>query len=115
MPQKIKWKYSKRYVTKVLNSIPSSQLRLYKECVKIGYDSYRLEREFKISELWAVILYQKYKLPSKDKLAEIGSKIEPYYETEEDMTIPEYKLEDLQGEEKYLSKKRLPNSWKWEK
>lgn len=114
MPAKIKWHYSKRYVTKVINSIPPSQLKLYKECIKIGYTAHKLEREFRLPEVWAAILYEKYKPISKEKLAVIGSKTEPYYEKEEDMTIPEYKVEDLTGEEKYLAKKRLPNSWKWE-
>ena len=115
MPPKIKWKYSKGYVTRVLNSIPSSQLRTMKECVKVGYSIYQLEKEFKLPESWAVVVYQKYGLPDRSQYKVLGNKAEPYYETEEDMTIPEYKLEDLQGEEKYLAKKRLPNSWKWEK
>ena len=101
MPPKIKWHYSKRYITRVINSIPPSQLKIYKECIKIGYT-------------WAIILYQKYKPPSREKFAVMGSKTEPYYEKEEDMTIPEYKLEDLTGEEKYLAKKCLPKSWKWD-
>ena len=114
MPPKIKWHYSKRYITRVINSIPPSQLKIYKECIKIGYTVYELERRFRLPETWAIILYQKYKPPSREKFAVMGSKTEPYYEKEEDMTIPEYKLEDLTGEEKYLAKKCLPKSWKWD-
>lgn len=92
--------YAKSYVTKVLNSIPDSQLRTMKNCVKVGYTPAKLQKRFLIIDSWAQIVYRLFKPPEIGPIeARLGSKREPYYEKESDMIIPEYKLEDLKGDE----------------
>jgi hypothetical protein len=103
---KVKTKYPKAYVTRVLNSIPGSQLLTMKHCVQIGYTPSKLIKEFRVKESWAQIVYFLYKIPEKGPIEHrLGSKTEPYYEKESDMIIPEYKLEDLTGDELKMSEK----------
>lgn len=97
---KVRTKYPKAYVTRVLNSIPESQLLTMKACVQIGYTPSKLIREFRILESWAEIVYNLYRIPEKGPIEHrLGSKTEPYYQKESDMIIPEYRLEDLKGDE----------------
>ena len=111
---KVKIKYGKGYITRVLNSIPQSQLLTMKECVKIGYTPSKLIKEFRISQTWAEIVYNQYRLPDYSPLAIIGHKDEPYYK-EEIFVLPKYTLEELDGEEKAIAKKDTSTKlWTWE-
>jgi len=101
-----KLKYDKRYITKVLNSIPHHTLRRMKSCIRIGYTAEQFMQEFKVIESVADIVYSKYLIPETHPIdPRLGSKTEPYYEKESDMMIPEYKLEDLTGDELEIAKK----------
>lgn len=101
-----KIKYDKRYITKVLNSIPDHKLRRMKSCIRIGYTKEQIMKEFKIIESFADIVYDKYIIPEIHPVeARLGSKTEPYYKKESDMIIPEYKLEDLTGDELKIANK----------
>jgi len=97
---KVKTKYPKAYITRVLNSIPGSQLLTMKDCVQIGYTPSKLIKDFRVKETWAEIVYEVYRIPDKGSIQKpMGSKTEPYYKMESDMIIPEYRLEDLTGDE----------------
>ena len=111
---KVKTKYGKGYVTRVLNSIPQSRLERIKVCIRIGYKPATLIKEFNLQQSWAEILHELYALPDYSPAAEIGSKQESYCEGES-TTMPVYKLEDLTGEEKYIAKKDTSTKlWTWE-
>lgn len=111
---KVKTKYGKGYITRVLNSISESKLERIKCCVRIGYKPATIVREFNIPHNWAEILHDKYCLPDYSPPAVIGHKNEAYY-SDEKLSMPVYKLEDLTGEEKLIAKKDTSTKlWTWE-
>lgn len=112
----ISQKYSKGYITRVFNSVPPHKLRKMKSCIKIGYTVDQLVKEFRVLESVAHIVYDRYVIPEKGVIENrLGYKNESYYEKESDMIIPDYKLEDLTGEEKYIAKNLSKFKKKWEK
>ena len=112
---KIKPFYPKGYVTKILNKIPLSRRVAMKACVKTGCGIDYLMERYDLCKKHATVVYIEYKPKDPSAPAQIGSKTEPYYEKEIN-ELPIYKLEDLTGEEKYISKQNNEpiKLWTWE-
>lgn len=96
--------YAKAFVTKILKSVPPTQLVTMRACVKAGYKVYDLISIFKVPEHTARVIFEKY-FPTKgiEYESTLGFKKGPYYEGEPPTELT-YRLEDLTGEEKFISK-----------
>lgn len=108
--------YPKGYRTKILASLPSSQLVMIRACVSIGYTIETLMERFKLTQKQATILYLEYKPDDTDpnSYVRLGRKDEPYYD-KEIPKIPKYRLKDLKGEEAEIAKKDTSTKlWTWE-
>jgi hypothetical protein len=112
---KIKPFYPKGYITKIINKIPTSRRVAIKGCIRAGCGIDYLIERYDLPKKHATALYIEYKPKEPSAPAQIGSKTEPYYKKEIN-ELPVYKLEDLTGEEKYISKQNITPTklWTWE-
>jgi hypothetical protein len=97
--------YKERYANRILNSLPTKTHANIRVAIRNGHSISELMRDFPIlKEYQAKFLYFHYK--GRDfttRAVKLGVKDEPYYEGDFPV-IPEYKLEDLVGEEKAIAK-----------
>lgn len=97
--------YAKAFITKVLNSVPPTQLVTMRAYVKAGYNVDELMRTFRIPEYTAKVVFEKYSPTTGIEYdSALGFKKGPYYDEDPPERLV-YKLEDLTGEEKFISKK----------
>jgi hypothetical protein len=107
--------FSKSHKNKVLNKYPLSMVRRIRSFIKAGFSAQELIDRFKVTEYEANVFYIEF---SESLIIEenriIGYKTQPYYE-EEFPPKPVYRLEDLEAEEKMISKKDTSTKlWTWE-
>jgi hypothetical protein len=106
--------YPKGYVTRVINSIPQSQRKTIRACVRTGCTIDYLITRFGLSEKKAHIVYLEFKQLDTSPLTVLGHKNEPYYE-DEIVEIPKYDLESLSPSEKEIANKDTSTKlWIWE-
>jgi hypothetical protein len=107
--------FSKSHKNKVLNKYPSTKVKRIKHFIKAGFSAEELIERFKVSEYEANVFYIEFSeslIIEEDRI--VGYKTQPYYK-EEFPPKPVYRLEDLQAEEKVISKKDTSTKlWTWE-
>lgn len=112
-------KYSKSFVTRAINSVSNTKLRSIKASIQIGNDPEIIAKDYSIPLSWAAAIYQHFMESNTPEVTVpdigiLGYKTEAYNK-EEFPEKPVYKLEDLQGEEKYIAKKVTSQKlWTWE-
>lgn len=107
--------FSKAHKRKVLNKYPSTTVRRIKSFIKAGFSSEELIKRFRLTEYEANVFYVEFSenlIIEEDRI--VGYKTQPYYK-EEFPEKPVYRLEDLEAEEKVISKKDTSTKlWTWE-
>ena len=96
--------YKMQYANRILNSLATKTHANIRVAIRAGHTIDELMRDFPIKEYQAKFLYFYYK--QKDfstRAVKLGHKDEPYFEGDFPV-VPEYKLEDLTGEEKMIAK-----------
>ena len=106
--------YPKGYVTRVINSIPESQRKTIRACVRTGCTIDYLITRFSLSEKHAHVVYLEFKQLDTSPLTVLGHKDEQYYE-DEIIEEPKYDLESLSPSEKQIAMKDTSTKlWTWE-
>ena len=97
--------YKRQYISRILSSLPTKTLVNIKVAIKSGHTIDDLMKDFPILKAYqARFLYFYYKERDfSTRAVKLGHKDEPYFEGDFPV-IPEYKLEDLTGEEKAIAK-----------
>jgi hypothetical protein len=96
--------YKRQYANRILSSLANKTHANIRVAIRSGHTISDLMRDFPIKEYQAKFLYFHYK--QKDfstRAVKLGHKDEPYFEGDFPM-IPEYRVEDLTGEEKMIAK-----------
>lgn len=110
--------FPKSHKGKVLNKYPTSRVRRIKAYIEAGHSFDELKNLFKLTDFEANVFYVEFTetviLVPDDANGIIGHKNQPYYK-EELPEKPVYRLEDLEAEEKVISKKDTSTKlWTWE-
>jgi hypothetical protein len=97
---KDKHSYTKEEREKYFSSVSSKRLLTIKRYIKVGYNLTDLMSTYNLSKDQAIFFYLMFE-PTKKKEAHslLGNKKEPYYDGEFPSELPEYTVDDLEGEE----------------
>ena len=95
--------YKIQYGNRILSSLATKTHANIRVAIRNGHTIDDLMRDFPLKEYQAKFLYFYYKeIDFSTRAAKLGHKDEPYFEGDFPM-IPEYRVEDLKGEEKKIA------------
>jgi hypothetical protein len=97
--------YKRQYANRIISSLPTKTHANIRVAIRNGHTIDDLMRDFPILKAYqAKFLYFYYKeMDFSTRAVKLGHKDEPYFEGDFPV-IPEYRLEDLTGEEKVIAK-----------
>ena len=96
--------YKAPYANRILSSLATKTHANIRVAIRSGHTIDELMRDFPLKLYQAKFLYFHYKKADfSTRAIKLGHKDEPYFEGDFPV-IPEYRLEDLTGEEKMIAK-----------